>query len=263
MPVSKARLLIRRPDEAGARIRNKLSGWADALSRPCGIRNIFRSDEWHDQLSHLLDVSHPESVEPALSSIEDYIAHQEIRMTGHTAPFSSSHSGTATLGRLCYWACRWLRPQVVVETGVAYGVTSTYLLQALSENQNGDLHSIDLPPLAIGAENHVGAFVPPALRLRWHLRKGSAKTLLPKVVRETGLIDLFVHDSLHTYSHMKWELEMALAALRPGGIVIVDDIDGNRAFEEAVQRPEVDRWFAIRQDGKETLCGAMRTKSKC
>ena len=73
-------------------------------------------------------------------------------------------------------------------------------------------------------------------------------------------IDLFVHDSLHTYSHMKWEFEAALSALRSGGLVISDDIDGNRAFEQMVQRRSIDSWLAIRQRGKNSLCGAARSK---
>jgi len=71
---------------------------------------------------------------------------------------------------------------------------------------------------------------------------------------------MFVHDSLHTYSHMKWEFETALRSLRPGGVLISDDIEGNRAFEELTRHPSVAAWFAIRQEGKDAICGAVRTR---
>src|SRR5579863_10306843 len=70
-----------------------------------------------------------------------------------------------------YAAIRALRPEIVVETGVANGVSSSYILLALEKNQLGSLHSID-----IGAANYlppgktVGWTVPQFLRHRWDLR---------------------------------------------------------------------------------------------
>jgi predicted O-methyltransferase YrrM len=193
------------------------------------------------------------------SPIKSHIDQRHLELRTDTRPFGVLHNGTVTLGELCYLTCLYLRPQIVVETGVAYGVTSAYILQALSEYRRGELHSIDLPPLAANAENHIGYFVPQDLRSRWKLLRGSAKRLLPTVIREVGTIDMFVHDSLHTYSHMKWEFETALRSLRPGGVLISDDIEGNRAFEEITRHPSVASWFAIRQEGKDAICGAVRT----
>jgi len=204
----------------------------------------------------------PDACEPSRdwAIIKRYIDAQDRKLNQDTGPFGVFHNGTVTLGELCYLTCLYLRPQIVVETGVAYGVTSAYILQALSEHRRGELHSIDLPPLAANAENHIGYFVPQDLRSRWRLLRGSAKRLLPTVIREVGTIDMFVHDSLHTFSHMKWELETALRSLRPGGVLIADDIEGNRAFEEITRHPSVAAWFAIRQEGKDAICGAVRTR---
>jgi predicted O-methyltransferase YrrM len=179
---------------------------------------------------------------------------------GGPFPIEGFHNGTVTLGRLCYLACRQLRPRIVVETGVAYGVTSTYILKALSENGEGELQSVDLPPLARDADKYVGYFIPAELRGRWTLNLGPAKKLLPNLLQRAQKIDMFVHDSLHTYHHMRWEFETALSALRPGGILIADDIQGNRAFEELLDRPEIDSWVAIRQEGKNAVCAAVRIK---
>jgi len=59
---------------------------------------------------------------------------------------------------------------------------------------------------------------------------------------------------------MKWEFESAMAVLRPGGVLISDDIEGNRAFEGILEHPNAGSWFAMRQQGKGALCGAVRTK---
>ena len=51
-----------------------------------------------------------------------------------------------------------------------------------------------------------------------------------------GRIDLFVHDSRHSEDNVRFELDRAWAALRPGGALVIDDIDlnwGFRSFSEA------------------------------
>ena len=53
------------------------------------------------------------------------------------------------LGRLCYVLCRFQKPGKVIETSVANGATSAFILQALGKNGGGELYSIDLPPLAV------------------------------------------------------------------------------------------------------------------
>ena len=252
-----ALLLDRRDREA--RVRHKLETWADRFT-PAGVLPSVGSAP---ELESLVD-QFIHAAAPSDSSLTHALEHRldECRRQLSTGPFpvDGLHNGTVTLGRLCYLLCRHLQPLRSVETGVAYGVTTTYILQALADNRRGELSSIDLPPLASNAASYVGHFVPQELRGRWRLHLGPAKRLLPDVLREAGPIDLFVHDSLHTYSHMKWEFETALRSLRPGGVIIADDIEGNRAFQEITMDPSVASWFAVRQEGKDAICGALRKK---
>ena len=239
------------------RVRNKADSLFDSLTAPSALENIRSHGELHEGLFQLcLPIEH--LTEERLQAFEEDLALRQGRLTNSSPPFGTCHNGTATLGRLCYAACRALRPRVVVETGVAYGVTSSYILQALAENGEGELHSIDLPPLGPDAKNYVGYLIPPQLRGRWNLRIGSARKLLPEVLRSAGGADIFIHDSLHTYAHMKMEFAAALRALRPGGVLIADDVEGNRAFEEVLQDPCVASWFAIREKDKNAICGAVR-----
>ena len=50
-----------------------------------------------------------------------------------------------------------------------------------------------------------------------------------------GEIDLFVHDSLHSERNVRFEMDLAWSALRPGGAIVVDDIDVNRGFHSFTQ----------------------------
>src|SRR4051794_1951743 len=96
-----------------------------------------------------------------------------------------------------YLLVRSLKPEVVVETGVCYGASSAYILQALKDNGRGELYSIDLGNSPDEPPNDY--FVPRPLRDRWHLIIGDSKDELPQLLERLGRIDLFHHDSLHTY----------------------------------------------------------------
>jgi predicted O-methyltransferase YrrM len=154
-----------------------------------------------------------------------------IKVAKGTGPFDSGHNGNFCLARSIYVLCRLLSPNVVFETGVAYGVTSAFTLQALAVNRKGTLISVDLPPLGGDADKHVGALVPLDLRERWHLHRGPAKRVLPNLVSSTKEVDIFVHDSLHTYHHMNFEFETVWPKVRRGGAVVADNVDLNEAFD--------------------------------
>jgi hypothetical protein len=139
-----------------------------------------------------------------------------IMKTRGQGPFDSGHNGNSCLARSIYVLCRVLAPEVVLETGVAYGVTSAFTLQAMAVNRKGTLISIDLPPLGKDADRHVGALIPEELKGRWQLHRGPAKRILPKLVKAIEEVDIFVHDSLHTYRHMSFEFETAWPRVRPG-----------------------------------------------
>lgn len=132
-----------------------------------------------------------------------------------------------------YAVVRAFRPEIVVETGVANGVSSSYILLALEKNKRGTLHSID-----IGVDRYLppgktwGWVVPQFLRHRWDLRLGDAQILLPELLASLRRTDIFIHDSLHTYEHMLWEFREAYPFLPDGGLLFADDALWNEAFWE-------------------------------
>jgi len=130
-----------------------------------------------------------------------------------------------------YAIVRALRPETIVETGVANGVSSAHVLLALHKNRQGTLHSIEIGDSTyLPAGREPGWVVPDWLRGRWKFHLGDVRQILPQLAPELPSLDLFTHDSLHTYEHMKFEFEQAFPLLRPGGILVADDALWNEAF---------------------------------
>jgi hypothetical protein len=140
------------------------------------------------------------------------------------------NDGDPALIRAIWCLVRHLRPQKIVETGVAHGVSSRFILEALEKNGSGGLWSIDLPPLQPAWQDQVGIAVEGVQRRRWSLIRGSSRQRLAPLLSRLEAIDLFIHDSLHSERNVRFELDQAWAALKPGGAMVVDDIDANSAF---------------------------------
>ena len=138
--------------------------------------------------------------------------------------------------KLLYLAVRALRPELVVETGPFNGTASAFLLQALEDNGTGRLLSFDLRDAADALQVRLpegrepGWLVPDRLRHRFELVLGDVRsTLRPRLAGERPL-ELFFHDSLHTVRQMLFEYRVAWRRLRPGGLLVSDDVSWNRAF---------------------------------
>lgn len=150
--------------------------------------------------------------------------------------FQCWNDGDAGLVRAIWCLTRHLKPKKVVETGVAHGVTSRCILEALERNGGGGhLWSIDLPPIERVWRKQVGAAVGDRYADRWSYIKGSSRRRLPGLLSRLGEIDLFIHDSLHTERNVRFELDRAWPAIRPNGAIVVDDVDANWGFQSFTQ----------------------------
>ncbi len=149
---------------------------------------------------------------------------------------------------LIYALVRLLQPEIVVETGGTPGTSSAFILQAMRQNGCGRLVTLDLPDWSTitnpesEAEKHwyahmpqhlpPGWMVPGALQDRWEQVLGDARETLGGVMETYPEIDLFIHDSDHSYNHMLWEYRTAWPHIRAGGMLYSDDIALNTAFPE-------------------------------
>lgn len=134
-------------------------------------------------------------------------------------------------------------PSVIVETGVAQGVSSYVMLKALQINGKGKLISIDLPnrnPEGFAYRDGTcdwvytpsglepGWLVPSELRTFWELKLGRSFEVLPTIQEDD--VNVFYHDSEHSYQNMTFEYEWAYNHLKEGGILASDDVSWNEAF---------------------------------
>jgi predicted O-methyltransferase YrrM len=163
------------------------------------------------------------------SELEDRIAQRGLA-SGRGA-FGRWDDADSGLARVIWCLARHVRPEYVLETGVGRGLTTAVILEALERNGTGRLWSVDLPPLVERElERETGAAVVGRPRERWTLLRGSSRRLLPGLVRGMDHVDLFVHDSTHTARNVGFELGCVWDKLSPGGAVVVDDVEKNRAF---------------------------------
>lgn len=148
-------------------------------------------------------------------------------------------------GPVVYVCVRALKPSIMVETGVASGSSTAYILKAMQLNRKGLLYSIDLPNADSGAmvpeKKETGWLVPLELRHRWKLILGRSQEKLPPLLKELKSIDSFLHDSEHTYEAMMFEFETVWSSLRDGGILLSDDIHWNKAFQDFAKSKHLTR----------------------
>jgi hypothetical protein len=214
-----------------------LDKYADERERR-GPQCRYESDSnWEQRLHDLLGVQWPCV---ATSEFREFWPEviRDLEAKGIKAgpeSFKYWNDGDAGLVRAIWCLTRHLKPKKVVETGVAHGVTSRCILEALKRNGDGRLWSIDLPPLERVWREQIGAAVGDGYTDRWSYIKGSSRRRLPGLLSALGQIDLFIHDSMHSERNVRFELDRAWAASASNGALVVDDVDANCGFRSFTQ----------------------------
>jgi len=75
-----------------------------------------------------------------------------------------------------------------------------------------------------------GFIIPSYLKDRWEIILGKSQEVLPKLLENISPIDIFLHDSDHSYANMMFEFKLSYKYLRKGGLIFADNIDRNKAF---------------------------------
>ncbi len=186
-------------------------------------------------------------LEDLQKKLEDF----EKNITGKTYRGVDYKSGALSAEKALYIynILRKTKPETVVETGVCNGVSTSFFLLALHQNEKGKLYSIDFPEIAdteyepgdfwegkggsvIPKGKQSGWMIPDYLRDRWELTVGKSQEKLPEVLEKLEKIDFFIHDSEHSYECMWFEFDRAYKLLSEGGILMSDDIDRNSSFQD-------------------------------
>jgi hypothetical protein len=198
--------------------------------------------DWFQKLHELIGAPWPcedaRSLEGLLTEISALLSSKGLGTGRHTYGWYSD--ADIELCSAIWCAACHIKPEVMIETGVAHGISSRVALEALSRNERGHLWSIDLPhPLNHKLHGQTGAAVPDSSRSRWTYLEGESEKMLPPLVTEAGHVELFIHDSLHTAKNTLFEMEQAASIMSPGGVMLVDDIRGHDGFATfAARHPE-------------------------
>lgn len=155
-------------------------------------------------------------------------------------------------GPVVYAIIRAVRPRTVVETGVASGSSSWFILEALDRNGQGELYSVDLPVerwsqsdyrtldrVSLPANKEPGWLVPDRLHRRWHLHLGDSRVELRKTLELVSSCEVFLHDSEHSYEVMSLEYALAFDHMSAGGVIISDDIRWNDAWSDFTKKHQL------------------------
>lgn len=214
--------------------KNSYDGFGDLYSAyligKCS--EYCQSGDLFDYVKELIESSILKDYELAVQDVEDW----------QTKSFRSIWS-FRLFRILMYAIIRDVKPKLVIETGVLHGMTSGFILQALNQNKMGKLISYDLPSInasspanmdgyfsALPKGKEAGWIIPPHLLSSWKLRLGPSLDLLKNDENEVDRIDIFCHDSEHSYQTMWGELNFAWERICDGGLVICDNIEANSSM---------------------------------
>lgn len=154
---------------------------------------------------------------------------------------NSNFGGSGDLD-LLYNICEGLQLTSVIETGVAYGWTSSAILHSIS-NRNGFLISVDIPMPKQDDYHLIGSAVKSEHKKYWKVINKPDKYGLLKAIKEMNKpIDLIHYDSDKSYYGRKWAHPIMLKHLADNGIFVIDDIQDNIFFKEFVEANNYPFW---------------------
>lgn len=175
-------------------------------------------------------------VERVLDEYQEIAEGLTTRYTDTVLHYPRTHGVETETSAVLYGLSRLLKPQSVVETGVADGRSSWLILAALERNGSGTLHSFDI-------DHTVGRLVGEHPQWRLQILEGKdSGASFGRALEHVGTIDLFFHDSDHLYLPQLFEYRQAWPRMAEGGVFASDDVSCSRAFldfcQERGQSPE-------------------------
>lgn len=115
-----------------------------------------------------------------------------------------------------YLLVRALRPGLVLETGTFKGYSTAEIARALHKNQAGRLVTVDL-------DSNTGSAVPSELLPYITFHRGQSSATFAAAFPREPRVDLFFHDSLHTFMNTLGELIWFADHYAPGAIIACHD----------------------------------------
>jgi methyltransferase family protein len=145
----------------------------------------------------------------------------------------SSNPRRGVCAKEAHWARRYgwyalvraAQPELIVETGTHLGLGSCAIAAALLRNGHGRLTTIDIDPQA-------GYLIVEPWANVIDRHTGSSIEVLAGLTD----VDMFLHDSLHTYDYETEELTTVEPNLRPNAIILSDNAHDSSALSDWAER---------------------------
>jgi predicted O-methyltransferase YrrM len=187
---------------------------------------------WTQDPDEVIHALAGEPVPGAVANEWPEVARAQAALFSGTGNYPAYFGVEGATARMLYGLTRSLRPQVVVEVGVADGRSTHAILAAMDNNRAGRLVSVDV-------RDDVGAAVRGHQRWQLRVHSGTSVHELPDLLRELGPVDMYWHDAMHTYEYQAREYLVGLAGLRANGVFISDDVDQSNAFLDVCQKHNI------------------------
>lgn len=134
-------------------------------------------------------------------------------------------------GDLGFWRALWcvtrhLKPELAVDAGVGDGLAARLVLEALDMNRAGRLLSVGQPQ-----GERAPAAPAPRFAARHALVECAFQRALAQIETHFGQVDLCIHDAEQGGRSIRFELEAAWSALRPGGALLIDNVGSCSALQ--------------------------------
>ena len=179
--------------------------------------------------------------------------HEGVRGMARISEFAG-YSKAPLQCRMLYHLVRLTRPRDVLELGTCVGISAAYLAAALKRNGFGHLWTIEGSPqiAAVGSQTLAAlglGTVASVIRGPFH------QTLAPTLAERT--FDLVFVDGHHDGPATAGYFELIRPRLRPGAILLLDDIAWSVGMQAAWRRiaadPAVDESWSVSGIGAVTL----------
>ena len=143
------------------------------------------------------------------------------------------------------------KPNIILETGVAAGLSSRCILEAIKKNSKGILYSSDFPYFRLdNPEKYIGIMVPEELKKNWRLEILGDKKNIKKFKLEIDYADIILYDSDIRYSGKINFFKAINNLIRPNSIIVVDDLHNDSFFLEYVNEKKCKNWFIVESKRK-------------
>ena len=179
--------------------------------------------EFQSSLQLFIDLGYDEQL--VVKALEEGASqHIDACRVSESGKYSERFNSECELSKLVYAYILLEKPLIVVETGVANGISTKVIMSAL-EQTGGVLHSFDIDREAATAYRGSGNW-------KFHLLpRKNAMEALKMEIENLSHVDLWLHDSNHGFKWQIFEYKLAISKLSTyGGFLVSDDVDASTAW---------------------------------